>query len=131
MSHPPEIEDLLRKDPRYQYDAYLFVRDALSFAQDQLEMRPKTAAVTDESHLTGQQLCEAIRRFALEQYGFMAKTVLNSWGVFSTSDFGNVVYNLIEISLMKKSADDRREHFDDVFDFDQAFQRDFEISMPE
>ena len=56
-----------------------------------------------ERHITGQQLCEAIRKYALEQYGFMAKTVLNSWGVFSTGDFGEIVYNLIRIKHMKRS----------------------------
>jgi hypothetical protein len=57
-------------------------------------------------------------QYALEQYGFMAKCVLNSWGVHRTSDFGNIVFNLIDIKQMKKTKHDRREDFDDVFDFD-------------
>jgi len=61
----------------------------------------------------------------------MAAVVLKSWGVESTSDFGEIVYNLIRIGYMKKSESDRREHFDNVFDFDDAFQRQFKITLPE
>jgi uncharacterized repeat protein (TIGR04138 family) len=56
--------------------------------------------------------------------------VLNSWGVHSTSDFGEIVYNLIGIREMKKSDSDRREDFDDVYDFDEAFVKDFAILLP-
>jgi uncharacterized repeat protein (TIGR04138 family) len=137
--HP--IVKLLRQDSRYTIEAYQFVRDALSYAQDilgmgsehdledELEQDPGQPRV--ERHLTGQQLCEAIRQYALEQYGYMAKVVLNRWGITKTGDFGDIVYNLIDVKLMKKSADDRREDFDDVYDFDTAFQQKFEITMPE
>jgi uncharacterized repeat protein (TIGR04138 family) len=80
-------------------------------------------------HVSGSQLCEAMKRYAQEQYGYMAKVVLNSWGFHSTSDFGEVVYNLIEAGILKKSDSDRRRDFDDVFDFNEAFQATFEISM--
>jgi uncharacterized repeat protein (TIGR04138 family) len=59
----------------------------------------------------------------------MAKVVLNSWGLRKTSDFGEIVYNLIEIGMMKKSKTDRREDFDNVYDFDQAFNEQFEIKV--
>ncbi len=81
--------------------------------------------------MSGQELCEAIRRYALEQYGYLAKNVLNSWGVHSTSDFGNIVFNLIEIKQMKKTSNDRREDFDDVFDFDEGLVREFRITHPQ
>ena len=60
-----------------------------------------------EQHVTGQELCEAIRRYALEQYGYMAKTVLNSWGIHGTSDFGEIVFNLIRIGQMRKTPSER------------------------
>ena len=81
-----------------------------------------------DHHLTGQQLCQAIREFALEQYGFMAKTVLNSWGIHTTGDFGEIVYNLIRVREMRKSKTDHREDFDDQYDFDAAFEPRFELS---
>jgi uncharacterized repeat protein (TIGR04138 family) len=80
-----------------------------------------------ERHMTGQQLCEAIRQYALEQFGLMAKAVLNSWGVHNTGDIGNIVFNLIEIGQMRKTKQDTREDFENVFDFDTALVRDFKI----
>jgi uncharacterized repeat protein (TIGR04138 family) len=84
----------------------------------------------DERHLTGQELCEAIRRYSLDQYGLMAKCVFNSWGVQSTSDFGEIVFNMIEIGRMKKTESDRREDFNDVFDFDKDLVARFKIVLP-
>ncbi len=83
-----------------------------------------------ERHLTGQELSEAIRQYAIDQYGFLAKQVLNSWGLHTTGDFGEVVYNLIRVGLMKKSSEDRREDFDDCFDFEQAFVKKFRFVKP-
>ena len=129
--------ELLREDRRYKLEAYQFVRESLSYAHEVLDLgepgeKPaKGEATSHERHLSGQQLCHAIRRYALEQYGLMAKLVLNSWGVNATSDFGEIVYNLIQINVMKKSSSDHREDFNDVYDFDQAFREEFEISMPD
>ncbi len=132
--HP--ILQLLERDPRYKLEAYQFVREALDYAHHALGMgssRPVPAGQDPppEAHLTGQQLCDAIRQLAVDQFGYMAKTVLNNWGVQSTSDFGEIVYNLIEINEMKKSDSDRREDFDDVYDFDKALVQQFEIRLPE
>jgi uncharacterized repeat protein (TIGR04138 family) len=140
--HP--VAKLLREDRRYKLEAYAFVFEALNYAHDVLEMgsqEPSEPAEDDppeerlrlqqERHLTGQQLCEAIRRYALEQYGYMAKTVLNSWGVHSTSDFGEIVFNLIRIRQMKKTRQDRREDFDNVFDFETGLRKSFKITSPE
>ena len=126
------IPQLLNEDPRYCLEAYQFVRDGLQYAQESLQMgddqQPDEAKGEElEKHLTGQQLCEAIRQYAIEQYGFMAQTVLKNWGINETGDFGNIVYNLIEVQLMKKSKHDRREDFNDVYSFDQAFREDFKI----
>lgn len=78
-------------------------------------------------HLTGQELCEALRLYALQQFGFMAISVLGQWGITRTNDFGSIVYNLIDIGLMRKSADDRQDHFNDVYDFQTAFVDNFQI----
>jgi uncharacterized repeat protein (TIGR04138 family) len=144
---PHAIFELLRRDKRYKLEAYQFVREGLSYGQSIMQMGeirqteeelPEEAEDVSESedwdppaerHLTGQDLCEAIRQYAIEQYGLMAKVVLNSWGLHKTGDFGEIVYNLIEIGMMKKSKTDRREDFDNVFDFEQAFNEQFEIKL--
>jgi uncharacterized repeat protein (TIGR04138 family) len=130
-AHP--IAELLRHDKRYHFDAYVFVFEALRYAQEKMGLGaisdgdPDEPEGEPERHVTGPQLCEAMRRYAHEQYGYLAKQVLNHWGVTSTGDFGEIVFNLIEIGQMKKTSDDRREDFDGVFDFDEAFQHSFQI----
>jgi uncharacterized repeat protein (TIGR04138 family) len=135
------ILKIVREDPRYSLEAYDFVRRALAFAQDEMMMADELAGDDPddedldpdeemERHLTGQQLCEAIRRFALEQFGYLAQVVLKNWGVTSTGDFGEIVYNMIRAGQMRKSPSDRREHFDDVYDFAEAFTKNFRIQPP-
>jgi uncharacterized repeat protein (TIGR04138 family) len=129
---PHPLRELIEQDQRFTLDAYQFVREALAYAQEVLRM-PKQGEdeeepKAEEHHLTGQQLCEAIRLYALEQFGYMSKTVLNSWGIHTTGDFGEIVYNLIRIKQMKKSKADKREDFDDVYQFEEAFQPVFEIT---
>jgi uncharacterized repeat protein (TIGR04138 family) len=123
--------ELLQMDQRYHLDAYQFVRESLAYAQKVMKMPATNDEGVEEKqdhHLTGQQLCQAIREYAMEQFGFMAKTVLNSWGIFTTGDFGEIVYNLIRAKEMRKSKSDRREDFDDQFDFEIAFEPRFELA---
>ena len=141
--HP--LAELLRRDDRYHFDSYVFIFDSLRYAEEKLNMgrvaassalsdeeelsfggdhdaEPSEAEIdrTAERHISGQELCEAIRRYALSQYGLLAKSVLNHWGINSTGDFGEIVFNLIDIGQMRKTDNDRREDFDGVYDFDQA-----------
>jgi uncharacterized repeat protein (TIGR04138 family) len=131
------LAELLNRDRRYPVDAYLFVFESLRFAQEELsygsDLVPEDSEDEEDSerHVTGQELCEAMRIYAHRQYGYLAKCVLNSWGIKSTGDFGEIVFNLIEIKQMRKTPYDRREDFDDVFDFDQGFQHSFQISAPD
>ena len=138
-THP--IAKLLKEDRRYKLDAYVFVFEALNFAHQSLGMGTERAVDTEEGeeenpkeserHLTGQQLCEAVRLYALEQYGYMAQCVLESWGIKATGDLGEIVFNLIRIGQMRKTKDDTRADFENVFDFDTGFRESFEIKLPE
>lgn len=141
MPKPQTFAELLEADKRYKREAYAFVFEALRYAHDTLGLGTETPTETidvsegiesaeGQRHLTGGELSDAIRRFAIEQFGYMAKTVLESWGLRKTGDFGNIVFNLIEIGEMSKTKNDRREDFDDIYDFDTAFRRDFVIELP-
>jgi len=139
------LAELLEQDGRYKFEAYVFVFEALRFAQEALDMgteslsEPIENAIEQEEdepegpqqHVSGQELCQAIRQYALQEYGYMAKTVLNSWGVHTTGDFGDIVFNLIRFGRMRKTAEDRREDFDDVYDFEIAFKEEFQIMPPD
>lgn len=116
-----EIIALIRKeDPRFDRLAYTFVRDGLEHAVKELRKREAERAKVS-SHVTGRELSEGLRDYALAQYGPLAKTVLNAWGVQETIHFGDIVYNLIEYNVFSKTESDRREDFADVFSFDAAF----------
>jgi uncharacterized repeat protein (TIGR04138 family) len=125
---------LLREDRRYKLEAYQFVRMGLTYAQDVLELGQAAEAGTEASqrrvprHVTGRDLCLALKQLSHEQYGRMARLVLAGWGIRSTSDFGEIVYNLIKIGEMSKSEEDCRADFDDVYDFDQALVEEFAIT---
>ncbi|MBM3999133.1 MAG: hypothetical protein FJ297_06245 [Planctomycetes bacterium] len=125
---------MLLEDRRFALDAYLFIAESLCHAQELLAAQrgvPSGGPREDaDPHLTGPELCEAIRLRALDQFGLLAKAVLNTWGIHSTGDIGDVVYNLIRIGEMRKSKRDRREDFDGVFDFDDALRRRFEFTVP-
>jgi uncharacterized repeat protein (TIGR04138 family) len=125
---------LLAEDRRYKLEAYQFVAAGLEYAQEVLGMgTPEPSARPQRQgeatrHVTGQELCWALRKLAHEQYGLLAKLVLASWGIRSTSDFGEIVYNLIRIGRLSKSPRDRREDFDNVYDFEQALVKEFVIT---
>ena len=136
----PEIHPLIKllcEDRRYKLDGYQFVRSGLEYAQDVLELgraedtKLPEGEVRRVRHVTGQDLSHALKQYAHHQYGFLAKLVLADWGINTTSDFGEIVYNLIKIGEMTKSPEDRREDFDDVFEFEQALVRDFAITAAE
>jgi uncharacterized repeat protein (TIGR04138 family) len=132
----PPLVKLMAEDRRYKLDAYQFIGAGLEYAQEVLRLGQQEApSLRDDEderppqrHVTGQDLCWALRSLAHEQFGFLAKLVLASWGIHTTSDFGEIVYNLIKIGKMSKSNGDRREDFDNVFDFEQSLVREFVIT---
>lgn len=136
MNEEFALFELARNDSRYPIEAYEFVREALAFASDSAELEfeayeqdavDEFGEVVVEHHFSGQQLCHAIRQYAINQFGFLAKVVLRNWNIDSTSCFGDLVYNMIDAEIMKKSEQDRREDFDDVYDFNSVFGIDVEI----
>ncbi|UCF78144.1 MAG: hypothetical protein JSW03_08530 [Candidatus Eiseniibacteriota bacterium] len=107
-----KVEQITDKDPRYKVAAYAFVMLALNYTLSKLG---------ESRHVTGKELLEGIREFALAQYGPMTKTVFDYWGVHTTRDFGEIVFNLVENKLLGKTDEDKIEDFSDVYDFDEEF----------
>jgi uncharacterized repeat protein (TIGR04138 family) len=120
-----EIVDLIcKEDTRYDKRAYLFVRQGLAFTVGNLKKNDPTR-VQQSPHVSGPELLEGLRSYALEQYGPMTKTVLASWGIHRCADFGEIVFSLIEYNIFSKTDRDRREDFANVYDFDEAFVKPF------
>ena len=112
MDFYKKIEEIIEKGQRYKADAYEFLMQALWFTQKKLKRK---------DHVSGRELLEGIREFSIEQYGPMAKTVLAHWGITTTEDFGEIVFKMVENGLMKKTQEDSKDDFKDVYDFKEAF----------
>jgi uncharacterized repeat protein (TIGR04138 family) len=111
------IMDRIRlKEPRFDERAYLFVLGALEYCQQRLDER---------RHISGKELALACRDLALEKFGVMAALVLEHWGVHSSADLGDVVFTLVDLGLLMSQPSDSRDEFADVFDFDQAFAKEY------
>lgn len=123
---PPErtaqelLQDLCRRDPRYPLEAYDFLITALGFVQHRLREQQSLKAGDGPHHITGRQLAEGYRDLALQEFGLMARTVFRSWNLGTTADLGELMYNLINIGLMCKDENDRKEDFHNVYDVDAA-----------
>ena len=117
LSFRDGIMDRIRlRERRYDERAYLFVLAALEFCQQRLDER---------RHITGQELAQGCRDLALERFGVMSRLVLESWGIRSTADIGHVVFALVDLGMLLSQPNDTPSDFADVFDFDQAFERDY------
>ena len=128
--HHPKLDEVVRRDPRYALEAYEFVRVALAHTQRMLgRVPPHEGAGERDHHVTGPQLLEGVRDLALREFGLMARTVFRNWGINCTADIGEIVFNLVAANLMKKTAEDSRDDFRDVYDLDQVLERDYRIEV--
>ncbi|MFI5336471.1 MAG: Minf_1886 family protein [Opitutales bacterium] len=119
------VELICKEDGRFDRKAYVFVRHALDHTVKELKKRQPDRALKSQ-HVTGPELLQGIRSYALDQYGPLTKTVLNTWGVSHCSEFGDIVFNLIEYNVFSKTENDRREDFADLYDFDEAFVKPYQ-----
>ena len=135
MSLRDDLAAVLARDARYPISAYAFVFETLEHTRN---LRKKARGrgrrgrgPSASRHVSGRDLCEGARDLALKQYGLMAMTVMATWGIHSTSDLGNIVYNLIASGDFEQAPSDRREDFNDVFDFEDALRRGYVLALDE
>lgn len=122
-----DVVDLIRKeDPRYERRAYFFLRDALDHTVKQVrKAEAKSSQKRASSHVSGQELLEGIREFALGQFGPMTCLVFRQWGISKCGDFGEMVFQLIDFGVFSKTESDRKEDFAEVYEFEAAFVKPF------
>ena len=128
---PPEdesgktLEQVAEEIGIYPIEAYEFVREGLAYTVNKIHGPREENPV--KRHVSGQQLCQGLREFALLQWGMLAGTVLRRWNINSTTDFGRIVFALIDSGFMQKTQDDTLDDFRNVYDFKQAFDSDYNI----
>lgn len=110
------VDQLIQTNPRYTREAYEFLRDALDYT-----VKTRKRQLGETGHVTGQQLCEGARQFALKQYGPMVPTVFEYWGITKTDDFGEMVWNLVGLGVFGKTERDSKKDFHAVYTFHDAF----------
>jgi uncharacterized repeat protein (TIGR04138 family) len=115
------LDKILATDPRYAREAYHFLRESLDFTQKLVSKENKGKV----RHVTGQELLQGIRQHALQQFGPMTVTVFAEWGITNCKDFGEMVFNMVESSLLAKTEKDSRNDFQDGYDFSDAFEKPF------
>ena len=115
------LESIVANNPRYHRDGYIFLRDALDFTTK----RQKKIKGVSVRHVTGPELLDGVRQYALKEFGPMVITVFDSWGIQSCEDIGHMVFNLIGVGVFGKTEEDSIKDFKNVYDFKEAFVRPF------
>jgi uncharacterized repeat protein (TIGR04138 family) len=128
--HQPRLFEIVRRDPRYAYEAYEFIFEALEHTHQMLDKQNVDGGETRQRHVTGAELMQGVRELALREFGLMARTVFRQWGVNCTGDFGTIVFNLIEEELMSKTPEDTLADFEDQYDLDEALVQGFRLELP-
>jgi len=113
------IEEIAKEAGRYSPAAFKFVYEGLGYTVQSIAQEPR--------HVSGQILCEGLRKMAMERYGRLALLVLNSWGVKATRDFGEIVYTLIDHEWMSAQPTDSIDDFNTVYDFRAALKDQFQF----
>jgi uncharacterized repeat protein (TIGR04138 family) len=132
--HLTGLAEVMRRDPRYAYEAYVFVFEALQHTQQRLGRGPQPDAPAGPAegpesphHVSGPELLAGICDLAQREFGLMAPAVFRLWGIRRTDDFGEIVFNLVECKLMSKTEEDSRADFHALFDLDEALVRGYRI----
>jgi uncharacterized repeat protein (TIGR04138 family) len=112
---------ITKRDRRYHVNAYKFIFEALDHV---------LSRIGKKRHITGNELLDAVRELGTDKFGFLARTVFENWGVKNTRDFGEIVFNLVNCGLMGKTPEDSVEDFDNVYDFEEIFERNFRVQFP-
>jgi uncharacterized repeat protein (TIGR04138 family) len=113
------LEQIAKEDSRFNPSAIRFVYEGLGHAAKNMTVKPQ--------HVSGQALCEGLRKLAIEKWGRMAIMVLDTWGVKSTRDFGEIVWLMIRHNWMSAAETDSIDDFNDVYDFKTVFKDQFEF----
>jgi uncharacterized repeat protein (TIGR04138 family) len=119
-------QKVLAKDSRFEIGAYLFLYESLAYTQQELGRDGKDLP-SERRHVSGAELMEGIRDYAFRLFGPLAPTVFKNWGIRDSSDFGEIVFNLVEQNLLGKTEGDRREDFEGGFDLEKAFDGPYEV----
>ena len=111
------IKRIIQKDNRFDEDAYYFLKEALDYTAQEASLK----SVEHSRHVSAEQLLYGFRDLALKEFGPMASTLFQEWGIKSCSDVGDIVFLLINEGVFGKQDNDAPEDFVEVYSFQSAF----------
>ncbi len=129
MTYPTDtnrrIEALAARDGRYAADAFHFVFETLDYvlAHQDARLARSGGSAPPDRHVSVTQLLDGARAYAIDQFGPLARLVLERWGVRRTEDIGEIVFGLVESRLLNKQEHDRKTDFRNGFNFREAFDK--------
>lgn len=121
------IEEVARQDGRYDPRALKFVFDGL--AETIEKIRREEGEEEHPRHISGQELALGLADLARQRWGRLAGMVLNQWGLYTTRDFGEIVYLMIEHDWMTRQETDTIDDFNNVFDFKTVFEDQYRFDI--
>ncbi len=121
-----KLQRIVDRDNRYSIQSYQFIFEALDYTASKLGKKYNSSR-DEERHVTGQELSEGIKQYALQKFGFMARKVFEQWGIIKSGDFGEIVFSLVEGGLMGKTETDSLDDFENLYDFQEEFDDKFEF----
>ena len=111
-----DLNELQARNPDFHSKSYAFVCQALESV---------TRSCVEPRHVTSLELSESVKQRAIDEFGVMARTVLQYWGINSTADVGRIVYAMVEQGILLAGEGDSPDHFDNLFDFQEAFESNY------
>ena len=107
------VERIRATDGRYARDAYPFVMGSLDFTMKRIGVR---------RHVSAAELVRGLCDNAKHRFGLFAHTVLAKWGLETSDDVGEVVFQLIDAGILSRQESDARSDFERVVDFHEVLE---------
>lgn len=86
-----------------KYNSYNLISNALEYYTKNI--------IKKERHIAPKEFVTAVGIYSIEQYGFLAKTVLNELNIHSSKDIGNLLQDLVSLGCMRLSEEDSIQEF--------------------
>jgi len=125
ISFQETVDNITRENPKYDSQVYYFLREALDYTIKMFDKPVDGPA----RHVSGTELLDGIRKYTLQEFGPISRTVLSKWGVTRCEDFGEIVFLMVEKGVLGKTDEDCKEDFSGGYDFDAAFSKPFRPSI--
>jgi len=115
-----KLSTISRLNNPYSLEAYSFVLKAVEYSMRKLKKR---------RHIRGIELVNNLVDLAIDMFGPLTIEVLNDWNVKEAEDIGRIVFDLVEVKLLRKTENDSMSDFDNSIDMAGIFRKKFKWKM--